>query len=237
MQNENVFIYDRVIFLDGDLWGTMKNFVYFLIIFISGYAFAGPCSGQWNVSCSAGKTDSVSATGYLQMNGTTVKKGVNVNGRATAKNSTMDSINVNGQAKLKHSIVNHDATVDGKLSLSNSTIKGDTHVMGETDMKKSHIHGKLNLIGFLDMDQSKVDGPILILSDEAKLNKSIIADITFQKSNSFWKETEELNLTSSIVKGNITFKNGKGIIHLDKTSKILGKVTGGKIVHGRATED
>jgi hypothetical protein len=133
--------------------------------------------------------------------------------------------------------------VQGSATLKASTLTGKLDVTGQIKANDSKL-AEINAIGDLTLDKSVVSGEALISGDviatdttfKAKLQATARSvtltgstaediEITSKKPN----ETAYLYLNAgSKVNGNVTFKNGHGIVK-NHHSTLKGKVIGGKI--------
>ena len=73
-----------------------------------------------SVTCGKGTVGSLSGSGMVTVNGTTVEGATNVNGMLNADDANFSSLKVNGSASLIQCIVNQDAEIKGSLKATSS---------------------------------------------------------------------------------------------------------------------
>jgi hypothetical protein len=139
--------------------------------------------------------DSLSGSGLLKLNGTTIKN-LQISGSLIAHSATLQSLEVQGEANLNQSTVTQPSTIIGYLRAQHSTFKA----------------------------------PLTLGAQKAVFTASQLHSLTIRKDDSFkGKQIIELK-QGTIIDGPVHFESGKGEIHLFPPSKVLGPVTGGKII-------
>src|SRR5688500_12975623 len=80
-------------------------------------------------------------------------------------------------------------------------------------------------------DESHFKGPISIITDKMTLDQSTAKDIQIHKNSNWLEKSQRVTLTNrTVVKGNITFEAGNGIVYIKKGAILDGEVKGGKKV-------
>lgn len=110
-----------------------------------------------SVTCKSGTIPTLTGSGMVSINGTTITGGTQVNGLLNAEDANFSSLDVNGSAKLVQCTINEAATIKGSLSASstkfgntvdiyssetrfiNSKVSNDLHI-GHTDAKKQVVY-------------------------------------------------------------------------------------------------
>ena len=148
-------------------------------------------------------------SGMLNLEKTTVSGITEINGFITAKNSTLNSLTVNGDADLDHVLVKGSVLVQGKLAAEDANFQEAVVIKGQINAEDSHFNKTITIYG-----------------NHSEFENCHLENIILEKNND--QKVQHLYLEETQVDGDITFKS-HGIIHMDKESKIVGKVTGGKI--------
>ncbi len=152
---------------------------------------------------------SIHHAGVLQLDNVKVATSTTVNGYLMAKNSQF-----------------HDTTVNGQCQLENSELLGPVTVNGQLQLKNVNAEAAITVIGFIGARSSLFEKPITVTSTSADFIDSTLQDITLEPVKN---QSQRLNLTRTKVKGNIIFTAGNGVVRMDPTSTLDGKVTGGQI--------
>lgn len=130
--------------------------------------------------------------------------------------------------------------VAGKASLDGTTVIGKTEIAGMLDAKdvylnalkvsgkatiyNSKIRGASKISGLLDTYHTKFYQKITISSDKTYLTDSYSRDIEVSRGG----DKQILCLkNNTVVDGNIRFTTNRGMVVIDKSSKITGRVIGG----------
>jgi hypothetical protein len=150
--------------------------------------------------------------GDLSMKNSTITNKISVFGKLNAKNTTINSLAAFGESNLNNSIIKGMANINGKLIITNSTIWGPLHILGEITAKSSNFKGDIFAAG-----------------DKYKFTKCTLENTIVQanKSNTIQKI---IIRNHSKINGNIEFEQGNGIVEIDSTSTIHGKVIGATVI-------
>lgn len=136
----------------------------------------------------------------------TTQEDLSVDGPLSLKDSNIQNVNANGPVTIQDSnIVN--LTVKGILKLTNTKVD------------------KLDLKGPLEASRSDIAN--IDVYGVLKLTDSTIGTITM--NSSALNDGKIYLKGNSIVKGNIDFKGGQGIVYQDRTSQIMGTLTNGRV--------
>jgi hypothetical protein len=141
---------------------------------------------------------------------------------------TIDSMKGEGLVKLNGTNVTA-LQVSGSL-VSKDAKLGSLTILGEANLRDTTIAEESDIIGFLQTHSSHFQKALSISSQKAIFTRTKIQSLTVRKEPSYkGKQVIELK-QGSIVYGPIHFESGKGEIQLDASSRIEGKVTGGKVI-------
>lgn len=137
----------------------------------------------------------------------------------------LPSLDVSGMAWLSGTSVSGNTHVSGLLNAERATL--DTmNVSGKASLTNTSVSGAAKISGLLLACHSEFRKPILIHSDRTHLDQSTATDIKISPGN----EQQILCLGhNTIVNGIIEFTSGNGIVAMDHSSKLNGKVLGGEV--------
>ncbi|MES2273698.1 MAG: hypothetical protein V4487_05865 [Chlamydiota bacterium] len=142
---------------------------------------------------------------------------------------TVESIQATGLIKLNGTFVQNSIYLVGSL-LANHALIGSLEVTGEANLTDTTVQKTGFVTGSIQAVRSTFQNPITLLTQKAVFTASRLEGITFRKDAAFkGKQTLELK-QGTIVNGPIVFESGKGEVLLYSDSRVLGPVTGGKIV-------
>ena len=168
-------------------------------------------------------------------------------GGLSAVNSTIDQLNGKGGVDLKKcTITGQESTTNGGATLNDVTVDhslnchGSLHANGSTfnqlhanggvDLNKCKISGQASFKGSVTAQDTRFDEKVTIHS-----KKTVLKECTLKQSIFVGKEVkgtlepQVIELTDTVIEGDVTFEQGNGKIFLKGSSKILGKVAGGNI--------
>ncbi|MBS0624551.1 MAG: hypothetical protein JSS32_00700 [Verrucomicrobia bacterium] len=158
----------------------------------------------------------------------TAPRHVNLTGAGSFGSEFIDSISGAGLVKLNGTQV-ENLKIDGSL-ISKDAKLGSISVQGEVNLRDSVVSGKTHVIGYVTSQGSSFQN-LTISTPKATFTKTRIDSLTVQSVPSYkGKQVLELK-QGTIVSGPITFESGKGEVLVDSTSRIEGKVSGGKVIH------
>lgn len=140
----------------------------------------------------------------------------------------IDSIDGAGLVKLQGTSVK-DVLVSGSL-VSQGAKLGSLQIQGEANLRDTTVAGETTITGFLQTHSSTFEKPVSVCTGKALFTHTKIHSITVRKEPSFkGKQIIELKQGTTVA-GNVHFESGKGEVHIDASSRIEGKVTGGKVI-------
>lgn len=156
-----------------------------------------------------------------------VAKSVQVTGPLSFKNLTVQNkTEVIGPIKGEKGTL-ADINVTGKIDLEKLTYKTLTAV-GEVELEETIALGKTDVTGPLEMEKCKAQD-IYVTSDKIKLEDTEANNIIVRKTDGSLK-IQELELKDKcIIKGDITFEAGKGLVKMDSDVKHNGTVKGAEV--------
>ena len=126
-----------------------------------------------------------------------------------------------GPTQLKD-VTAESLSVMGSLTGKNIICKM-LDVMGPVEVMHLKVEGEASIMGPLTANQSKFEN-LSIVADEIILEDVEVNNISIKQEKT---KKQVLQLKgSTLVKGNITFESGKGIIEQDPGVKIQGKIKG-----------
>lgn len=153
---------------------------------------------------------SVDITGPLEFKNLTVQGKTNIVGPVKGKKGTLADINVTGIVKLEE-----------------LTYKSLTAV-GETELEKTMALSKTDVTGVLEMEKCKAQD-IFVTSDKIELEDTEANNIIVRKIDGSLA-LQELELKGEcVIKGNITFEAGKGLVKMGDKVKHSGTVKGAEV--------
>lgn len=139
-----------------------------------------------------------------------VTETLTINGKIQGEKLDTNKLVLNGMLEGKKIIIRDGATINGGI-----------------DAEQLDIHGYLtiNVSGGFKARKSNFE-KIKVSAKKIEFNEVILDSIEFDKND----KKPELYLTEgSLVKGDIIFKSGDGIVYKSADSKIEGKVKGGSL--------
>ncbi|TAK75385.1 MAG: hypothetical protein EPO11_05565 [Gammaproteobacteria bacterium] len=162
-------------------------------------------------------------------------------GPAELEHVKADTLNVNGPLKFKDLEVTNETGIVGPVKDSEKGKLNDVKVMGPFEAKDVICHnlsvvGPATVTSLLAKGNTEIMGPLkadkshfqklTVTADETELKNSEVGDILIKTTSN---KEQTLYLDKTIVKGNITFESGRGVIIEKGKAEIKGKVTGGTI--------
>lgn len=140
---------------------------------------------------------------------------------------SIDSIEGAGLVKL-HGTSVKDLQMQGSL-LSRDAKIGSIDIQGEANFRDSIISGDVLITGAIQTHSSTFEKPVAICTKKALFTHSKVHSITVRQEPSY-KGKQIVELKQGTISGPIHFESGKGEVHIDPSSRIDGKVTGGKVI-------
>lgn len=183
------------------------------------------CALLGSTPLSAAPTTSVSSYGFLELQSQN-QVSLNHSGMINIEKSTLSqTTTINGFVTAKHSQF-EDLTVNGDADLDQVTVTGKTIIHGKINTDDSKFENSVSIHGQISAEDSQFKKEITIYGNHSEFENCALTDIIIEKVSD--QKTLHLYLEETNVSGNVTFLS-PGIIHMDKDSKITGKVTGATI--------
>ena len=137
---------------------------------------------------------------------------------------------INGQATLGKDVsVQKNMLINGRLISQYVNFQSDLTVSGNASIDNTTIAGKANFRGNLEAKESVLAKAVEILSNKARFDNCKIDSILVKTLPRSVVQRIYLSNQSEIA-GDIIFEDGNGEVYCDKTSKIHGKIVGGKLI-------
>ncbi len=166
------------------------------------------------------KLDESSVLGTTTINGDKVElKETKINGNLEVRGTDK------GQTTLDQVTVENQVIGNGTLHLTKGRI-GGFDWKGATTITECHVGKQANFTGPLSLETCTFSGSIIATSTMVHLNAvEVNGNLLIPETGQ--NEAQTVVLTGgSIIKGNITFASGQGIVKKEGDSKIEGKVIG-----------
>ncbi|MCS5708293.1 hypothetical protein CC99x_005180 [Candidatus Berkiella cookevillensis] len=141
------------------------------------------------------------------------------------KSTLSQTTTINGFVAAKHSTFEH-LTVNGDADLDQVTVTGKTIIHGKINTDDSTFEDVISIHGQVSAEDSQFKKEITIYGNHSEFENCALTDILIEKTSD--QKTLHLYLEETTVSGNVTFLS-PGVIHMDKESKIAGRVTGATI--------
>lgn len=137
----------------------------------------------------------------------------------------ISQLDVAGKATLRGTTVLGNTHIAGILKATNATLK-DLELAGKAKLVASQVHGNARISGYLLACKSHFTNKLIISSDHTRIENSTLPSITIQPGS---RDQVLYLANNSLVKGDVTFDSGRGMVLMDQTSQISGNVKGGYI--------
>jgi len=164
----------------------------------------------------------------------------------------INQVKVNNDAIFNGTVEGYDLlikgslTINGKTTLNKVKVLGATIIHGQTTLSDANlqnlkVNGKLiasgsqfadtTVNGSVNLRDIVIKGNLTASTDLAVLNGVNVQSI--QMTNSQPKKSQTVCLEkASHVQGDIHFEAGNGVVYTSGASKMMGHVTGGKVIEG-----
>lgn len=179
------------------------------LIILNSYSVYADITTQGFQEIRSQQLESITHSGKLKLEKVTISGSTTVNGSLKAKESTLNDLTIMGSAELDNIVVNGVSQVHGKISIEDSVFKKPLLVKGQ-----------------IKAEDSVFEQTITLQSNHSKFENCQLSDLVLETNND--QKEQHLFLEETQVKGNVTIK-GRGVVHMDKKSKIDGQITGGKV--------
>lgn len=199
--------------------------IIFLMIFVNASAFAKEAF-YGSTSLSSTQSGDVSIYGSLDASRAQFENLVLMGNLNFMKVKVIDTLTVNGSLEGKGLDANR-LVLNGLLNGNKIIIRNDATINGGLDAEQLDVHGYLTINTMPDapfrVKRSNFE-KVVASSKKIEFDEVIADSIEFDKTS---KNAELYLKNGSLVKGDIIFKSGDGVIHKSSDSKIEGKVKGG----------
>jgi hypothetical protein len=196
------------------------------------------------LNCNPGSVDSISFTGMVDVNGTTVVNGFSVWGNVNVMNAKLNSLNIKGNTNISNTNVNGEVSLAGTLTMNevdfrnassflgelfggHVTFYSTSKIVGTIDCSACTFKGDTTLIGEITLVDSELSTAAEMNFRNANFSNTIVNDVVVEQSDHDIEQTMHLKSGSKV--HNVTFEGGKGIVILSGNSEITGYLKGGKI--------
>ena len=155
-------------------------------------------------------------------------KTMKINGSAQLSNQSCENLKVNGSAHLDNFTVTGHAQVNGSAHISESSF-GALKINGSAHLKKGSVKGQFTANGSVYITSSQLSNVTLSGTTFEIADTIISENIVVSKPGWFSSQNQSLELTNTIIEGDVTFDSGTGVIYLKGNSVIKGKVIGATV--------
>ncbi len=178
------------------------------------------CSKASSATYSQGEQETINGSSHLK---DTEYKKLCINGSAQLEKIQAIRLKINGNASLEEVSVKEHLQVNGKLDAHN-LICATAQINGKASLKNTTFTSSASLCGYLEAENSKL-GKLTVLAAKIHLTTSSVASITVKRIPFFSHQTIEL--TDTVVEGDIDFYGGQGAVILRGSSVVKGTIRGG----------
>lgn len=156
-----------------------------------------------------------------------------INGSFQANNQVIsEELQINGAATFEqNTIVKNAMTINGQLKASETTFEANLFAHGASHLINSSLKSNAYFSGNLTASDCTILHNITLLTHESTFINCQINHITIQQIP-YLKTGEIVFLRNGcVVNGDISFDSNNGQVHLESSSRINGKVHGGKVIY------
>ncbi len=163
---------------------------------------------------------------------------------------TVESLHVAGPLTMHGTTVDGSVTVNGKVYMFNSLVRGKTKIVGQLTATASRLgllelNGHARLINTTIRRAARIDGnmyaegttfekPLSIAAVRTELEKTKTRNIFIRRIDASTAEKPRRQLIRledhTTVRGNVQFRQQNGVVQIDSTSKVTGKIIGGRLM-------
>ncbi|MBI3508938.1 MAG: hypothetical protein HY069_04830 [Chlamydiia bacterium] len=141
----------------------------------------------------------------------------------------IESIDAIGIVKLNGTHVMQAVQLQGSLIANDAQIDS-FHVVGDANVSHCTVKKPSDVTGYIQAQKTLFQGDMLLTLQRAVFTHSTLQGVTIRPNPGF-KSKQVLELRQhTVVQGPIVFESGNGEVHLFSGSKVLGGVTGGKVL-------
>ena len=143
---------------------------------------------------------------------------------------TIESLEILGTVKLNGTTVSKLLKVTGNLVAQSATLN-QVEVEGDARLTDTILEQQMSITGSFQASGSKFRNPVSFTGQKILFSKCTLSGITIQRDAAFRaKQIIELK-DKTVIDGPVVFEGGNGEILLYPGSKILGSISGGKIIY------
>lgn len=221
-------------------------FAFTLALFTTAALYAATCENHYGIlRCSKGFVDDIHFRGAVDLKGTTVSHSFWVQGNAEIQNSHLNATFNRGISRVTQTVIAGSLEIVGVFDANQTEIINTAKIIGDfygdhvTLARSSHIVGTVEchscqfredatLTGDVATNYSKFDGELILNAKNSSFENSQLNNIHVTKPRN--AEKQVMHLRQGTVVKDIFFESGEGIVVLHDNAKILGTVTGGKVI-------
>lgn len=137
----------------------------------------------------------------------------------------LSHLDVAGKVTLRGTNVLGNTHIAGILKASNATLN-DLELAGKVKLVASQVQGAARISGLLVSCNSNFSHKLNVSSDYTRLEKTTLPAIRISAGG---HEQVLYLANNSFIKGDVTFESGHGMVLVDQTSQVVGRVKGGYI--------
>jgi len=186
---------------------------------------------------------SLEINGEATLTKVTVDKLLSINGLGTLNECTFCNVNINGDVTMTKGTVAGTLETNGTCKIDGVEIKGACDLNGDVKIDNATIHALSEVTGSFKALNTTFYNQLTAESEKISLHKCTTKDIRIKKTEpepSIWRSflnlffkstdnTQEVRLTDTQVQGDIIFEANNGIVYLAGSSKVSGKIIGGRV--------
>jgi hypothetical protein len=140
----------------------------------------------------------------------------------------LDSVQIHGATEFEKSQFSKFVKLSGSTEIEESSFLGPITINGHASIEESEFHDLVTINGGASIDESMFNKDVLLRTKNVSFNNSMInGSLTIDTSVP--ANPQLVTLSKTTIKGDVEFKSEMGEIHLDKDSKIEGRVIGAKV--------
>lgn len=205
------------------------------------------CSGLFGImNCGKGTVSTVDFTGIVNVDGTIVTNAFDVLGNVEMKNANITNMHVRGMNQINnteingymditgdvhgdHLKINGSASIVGNWYGKNAVFNASTKITGITNCENCTFNNFATLTGSINVSNSQFFSSISINATESEFKQTKLQDILVKKPSN--NNNQTITLSQNTTVKNITFENQNGTVVVIGSSKIMGRVEGGRIIN------
>lgn len=197
--------------------------------------------------CGPGTVNELNYRGYVDIDGTTITDYFDVLGQVDADNAYINRFHVRGQTQLRKTNITTLMEVNGDVRANDIVVSSPMTIIGSLYAGHGTFASSVNLTGTIHCDTCLFNDKTFIVGNIKINNSEFAREITMTISNAFFSnsklkdihvmptndnnEEQAIYLKENTLAQNIKFDSGKGVVFVSNGSRIMGTVTGGKIIN------